>query len=68
MQALFEWFHKAYNAHCFGQLPWKSLVEAVAHPCGGDSPVVANWIAANYNGKNSVTVFTHNNVVMFYCS
>ena len=48
---LAEWLKKAYNTVRFGDPSWKLLVEAVAHPAGGNDCAVAEKIAKKYNGE-----------------
>ena len=48
---LAEWLSKAYNVTRFGEPSWKHLVEAVAHPAGGNDHALAERIAAKYSGK-----------------
>ena len=48
---LTEWLKKAYNAARFGNPSWKLLVEAVAHPAGGNDCALGEKIAKKYNGK-----------------
>ena len=46
-QVLSEWLRKNYNTSCFGDPSWSQLVEAVAHPAGGDDCALAETIAKN---------------------
>ena len=39
------WLKKAYNTERFGEPSWELLARAVAHPAGGDNPVLAEEIA-----------------------
>ena len=48
---LTEWLKKAYNTTRFGDPSWKLLVEAVAHPAGGNDRALAEKIAMKYNGE-----------------
>ena len=48
---LAEWLKKAYNTVRFGDPSWKLLVEAVAHPAGGNDCALAETIAKKYNGE-----------------
>ena len=48
---LAEWLKKAYNTVRFGDPSWKLLVEAVAHPVGGNDCALAEKIAKKYNGE-----------------
>ena len=57
---LTEWLKKAYNTTRFGDPSWKLLVEAVAHPAGGNDRALAEKIAKKYNGEYIVLV------LMFY--
>ena len=50
-RALSEWLKKAYNTARFGAPSWKLLVEAVAHPAGGNDCALAERIAKKYNGE-----------------
>ena len=45
---LTEWLRKAYNTARFGDPSWKLLVEAVAHPAGGNDCALADRIAKKY--------------------
>ena len=47
---LTEWLQEAYNTKRFGPPSWKLLVEAVAHPAGGNNNALARRIAIKYNG------------------
>ena len=47
---LTEWLKKAYNTSQFGDPSWRLVVEAVAHPAGGNNPALAQHIAKKYNG------------------
>ena len=44
-EALTLWLKKAYNTERFGEPSWELLAKAVAHPSGGDNPVLAKEIA-----------------------
>ena len=46
-----EWLKKSYDTESFGDPSWKLLVDAVAHPVGGEDRALAMEIAAKYNGK-----------------
>ena len=48
---LAEWLKKGYNTTRFGVPSWKLLVEAVAHPAGGNDRALAEQIAKKYCGK-----------------
>ena len=50
LEVLTQWLQKAYNTTRFGDPSWKLLVEAVAHPAGGNNPALAQQIALKYNG------------------
>ena len=56
---LTEWLRKAYNTARFGGPSWKLLVEAVAHPAGGNDCALADKIA-----KTMVSIVC---VLMCYC-
>ena len=49
-EVLFEWLQQAYNTSQFELPSWKLLVEAVAHPGGGNDPALARRIAIKHNG------------------
>ena len=51
LDVLAEWLKKAYNTARFGDPSWKLLVEAVAHPAGGNNCSLAEHIAKKYNGE-----------------
>ena len=44
------WLKKAYNTERFGEPSWELLARAVAHPAGGNNPVLAENIAMKYGG------------------
>ena len=46
---LAEWLKKAYNTSRFGDPSWNLLVDAVAHPAGGNNRALAEHIATKYN-------------------
>ena len=50
-KVLTEWLRQNYNTDRFGKPSWKMLVDAVAHPVGGNNPALAIKIANKYNGK-----------------
>ena len=50
-RVLTEWLQQNYNTDRFGKPSWKMLVDAVAHPVGGNNPALAIKIATKYNGK-----------------
>ena len=50
-EVLTEWLQKAYDTTRFGQPSWQVLVEAVAHPAGGNNRALAEHIAGRHNGK-----------------
>ena len=49
-EILTEWLKKVYNTSQFGDPSWRLVVEAVAHPAGGNNPALAQHIAKKYNG------------------
>ena len=49
---LTKWLQQHYNTERFGLPSWKMLVDAVAHPAGGNNSDLAQHIATKYNGKN----------------
>ena len=51
VDVLTQWLKKAYNTQLFGDPSWKLLVEAVAHPAGGNDCALAETIAKKYNGE-----------------
>ena len=52
-----EWLKKSYDTESFGDPSWKLLVDAVAHPFGGEDRALPMEIAAKYNGKfNSLSL------------
>ena len=54
-----EWLQKSYNMTHFGDPSWKLLVEAVAHPAGGNNPALVQDIAVEYNGRYHIlAIFT----------
>jgi hypothetical protein len=48
---------KNYNTKRFGQPTWKAIVEAVAHPGGGNHRGLAMEIAKRHPGKAGVTLW-----------
>ena len=50
-----EWLNQSYNTERFGVPSWKMLVEAVAHPNGGNNHALAQKIAAIHTGKCCAT-------------
>ena len=44
-EVLTLWLNKAYNTERFGVPSWELLARAVAHPAGGNNPVLAEEIA-----------------------
>ena len=50
-KVLTEWLQQNYNTDRFGKPSWKMLLDAVAHPVGGNNPALAIKIATKYNGK-----------------
>ena len=56
VDVLTQWLKKAYNTSVFGDPSWKLLVEAVAHPAGGNDCALADKIAKKYNGQYCVCV------------
>ena len=51
---LTEWLKKAYNTVRFGDPSWKLLVEAVAHPAGGNDCALAEKIARKVEGERAM--------------
>ena len=51
---LTEWLKKAYNTVRFGDPSWKLLVEAVAHPAGGNDCALAEEIARKVEGERAM--------------
>ncbi|CAI8040242.1 hypothetical protein GBAR_LOCUS22432 [Geodia barretti] len=49
LETLKEWLKKSYDTESFGDPSWKLLVDAVAHPFGGEDRALAMEIAAKYN-------------------
>ena len=47
---LTAWLKNAYDVTRFGAPSWKLLVEAVAHPAGGNDLTLAERIAGKYKG------------------
>ena len=56
VDVLTEWLKKAYNTSLFGDPSWKLLVEAVAHPAGGNDRALAEKIAKKYGEYISVVL------------
>ena len=52
---LTEWLQQNYNTDRFGKPSWRLLVDAVAHPVGGNNPALAKKIAAKHKGKINIT-------------
>ena len=46
-----EWLKQSYNTERFGLPSWQMLVQAVAHPNGGNNHALAQKIAAIHTGK-----------------
>ena len=46
-----EWLRRNYNVERFGPPMWKALVEAVAHPGGGNHVALAMEIASRHKGR-----------------
>ena len=53
---LTQWLKKACDTSVFGHPSWKLIVEAVAHPAGGNDCALADKIAKKYNGQCCVCV------------
>lgn len=52
LAALVDWLKRFPGIQRRGPLPsWRSLVEAVASPSGGDSSALAELMAQKYSGK-----------------
>ena len=51
---LTEWLKKAYNVARFGDPSWKLLVEAMAHPAGGNDCALAEKIARKVEGERGM--------------
>ena len=50
-----RWLRKLYDTTTYGQPSWERLVEAVAHPAGGNDRALADKIARKHNGKHKDT-------------
>ena len=64
-EVLTQWLQKAYNTTRFGDPSWKLLVEAVAHPAGGNNPALAQQIALKYNGRCSTLLLQNADCAFF---
>ena len=51
---LTEWLKKAYNVVRFGDPSWKLLVEALAHPAGGNDCALAEKISRKVEGERAM--------------
>ena len=49
-QVIHLWLREAYNSVRFGPPTWGRIVEAVAHPAGGNDQALAAVIAERYTG------------------
>ena len=47
---LTKWLQKGYNFQKYGPPSWRMLVEATAHPAGGDNVALAEEIARKHPG------------------
>ena len=47
---LVKWLKKGYNYQKFGSPTWRMLVEAVAHPTGGNDSALAKLLAQKHLG------------------
>lgn len=54
---LTEWLNQSYNVSRFGPPSWNLLVEAVAHPDGGDNRALAEKIAQKSSIWNCLTMY-----------
>ena len=45
-----EWLNQSYKTERFGRPSWQMLVQAVAHPNGGNNHALAQKIAAIHTG------------------
>ena len=54
---LTKWLRKEYNTSRFGHPSWNLLVEAVAHPDGGDNRALAEKIAQKSSIWNCLTMY-----------
>ena len=51
LEVVTEWLNQSYNTERFGLPTWKMLVQAVAHPNGGNNHALAQKIAAIHTGQ-----------------
>ena len=48
---LIQWLTKNYHVERFGEPTWQRLVEAVAHPAGGENMALAREIARRHKAR-----------------
>ena len=45
-----KWLNQSYDTATYGLPSWKMLVDAIAHPVGGNNPALAEQIATKHKG------------------
>ena len=57
-EVIMEWLKKNYDVTRYGPPTWKALVDAVAHPAGGNNRAEAEGVASRHRASESSCMFS----------